>query len=120
MSTRAKQVTLGPTDGAGVFSVTVTAPGLVRGIGIVLGTLSTPDITITDALTGDNILTVAAVASNTRYQPKITATDPADGTALDTPGDVAYEAPACLRTMTIAVAGGGAVTTGTLYLLMEN
>jgi hypothetical protein len=120
MATRTKQVTLGPTDGAGAFSVTVTAPGLVRAIGIVIGTLETPDVTITDALTGDNILTVAAVAADTRYQPKLVATDPADGTLQDTVGDVAYESPACLRTMTLAIAGGGATKTGTAHLLLEN
>lgn len=120
MATRTKQITLGPTDGSGVFSVTVTAPGLVKAIGIVLGTLSTPDLTVTDALTGDAILVAAAIASNTRYQPKIVATDPADGGALDTAGDVAYESPAVLRTVTCALAGAGAATTGTLYLLMEN
>lgn len=120
MSTRTKTVTLGPTDGSGNFSVTVTAPGLVRAIGIDIGSLSTPDITVTDALTGANILTVAGVAADARYQPKIVATDPADGSALDATGDIAYESPACLRTMTIAVAGGGVAGVGTAYLLMDN
>jgi hypothetical protein len=120
MSIRRKQVTLGPTDGAGAFSVSVTAPGLVRAVAVDLGTLSTPDLVITDAVTADNILTVAGIAADTRYQPKIVATDPADGSALDSAGDVAYESPACMGTMTIAITGGGAVTTGTLYLLLES
>ena len=119
MSLRVVRKTLGPTNGSGAFSQTFTAPGLVRAVGIVIGDLSTPDVAITDAATGDNILTVAGVAADTRYQPKVIATDPADGGALDTAGDVAYESPACLGSMTVAVTGAGITKTGTLYLLME-
>jgi hypothetical protein len=118
MSIRKRQVTIGPTDGAGAFSITVTAPGLVRAVGVVIGTLETPDITITDALTGDGVLAVTGVASDTRYTPKVFAQDTA-GANLSTVGDATYESPAIIQSATIVVAGGGATKTGTLYLFLE-
>lgn len=121
MSFKVKQVTLGPTDGAGAFSVAVAnITGRVAAVAVALGTLSTPDIAVTDTITGDPILTAAGIAADTRYQPKVVASDPADGTALDTAGDVAYEAPAVIRGVSIAVTGGGDTKTGTLYLVLEN
>lgn len=121
MAVKVKQVTLGPTDGSGNFSVAVGGiTGRVSAIAVVKGTLSTPDIAITDTITADPILTVAGVAADTRYQPKVIASDPADGSALDTAGDVAYEAPAVIRGVTIAVTGAGVATSGTLYLVIES
>lgn len=118
MAIRTKQINI-LTDGAGAFSVTVTAPGLIRAIGLDVGTLSTPDIDVTDAITGESALSVDGVAADAVWHPKVLAKSPA-GVALDVEGLVAYESPAILRTATIALTGAGNGTTGVLYLFLEN
>jgi hypothetical protein len=119
MGMKTKQISLGPTDASGDFSVDVTLQGLVKGIGLVIGTLAnTADLTITDKLTGAAIFSKSNVSANALYQPKAIPVG-VTGTALNTAGDVAYESPACLRTMHIVVAQGGDTKTGTLYVLIE-
>lgn len=121
MALKTKQVTLGPTDGSGNFSVNLSnLTGRVAAIAVDIGDLSTPDIAVTDLVTGDAILSVAGVAADTRYQPKIIASDPADGSALDTAGDVAFTEPVLIRGAGIAVSGAGAARTGVLYLVLES
>lgn len=119
MSVRTKTIRLGPTSSGGAFSISVTLPGKVQAIGLAIGTLSTPDVAITDSLTGAAIFSKAGIASSGRWQPKVVANG-TDGAALSTAGDVAYDAPACLQTLAIAVTGGGDTKTGTLYVQVES
>jgi hypothetical protein len=124
MATRTKQVTLGPTDGAGAFSITVTAPGRVMAVGLAIGTLETPDLTITDALTGAAVFAKTGIAASARWTPRVLAQSTAGvdlAAAAGPPAiDNVYGSPSILRTVTAVVAGGGDTKTGTLYLLMEN
>jgi hypothetical protein len=123
MTMRTRQVTLGPTDGAGAFSVTITAPGRVMAVGLVIGTLETPDITITDALTGAAIFAKTGIAASARWAPRVLEQDSAgvDIAAAAGPPVInnVYGPPSIFRTVTLAVAGGGATKTGTAYLLLE-
>lgn len=118
MALRTYQVAL-LTDGAGAQSKAITAPGKIVAVGLVIGSLSTPDVTLTDDLTGGAIFAKASIASSGIWQPKVVAVSVA-AAALNTAGDVAYDSPACLRALRIVVAGGGDTKAGTLYVLVEN
>lgn len=122
MSTTTKQVSI-VTDGSGAFSATITAPGRVLAVGLVLGTLSTPDIAITDALTGAAIFSKAGIAASGRWNPRVLEQTAAgvDIAAAEGPPVVnnVYGPPAVFRTIAIAVTGAGNTLTGTLYFLIE-
>lgn len=118
MALRTYQVAI-VTDGAGAFAQTITAPGKTVAVGLVIGSLSTPDVTLTDFLTGGAIFAKAGIASSGIWQPKVVAVSVA-AAALNTAGDVAYDSPACLRSLRVVVAGGGDTKSGTLYVLVEN
>lgn len=87
---------------------------LLHAIRLELGTLSTPDFTITEQPNGDSILAVAAVAADKTWYPSVLDDDAAGA-------DVAGSArpyPVYDR-IQIATAGGGANKTGRLILLYE-
>ncbi len=64
------------TDGAGAASATVRGAGMIiRRIDLELGTLSTPDVDITDEPTGTSVLSVDAVAADATYYPTIRGQD---------------------------------------------
>lgn len=102
------------TDGAGAASVTVRGVLVLRCIDFELGTLSTPDIDLTDEETGTVILSVDGVAADTRYVPTILGTDDAGadvtGAALPFP---------VMGRIQVEVTGGGATKTGRLVLMYE-
>lgn len=107
------------TDGAGAASGTVAITGalgggLLHAVYVDIGTLSTPDITITDTQTGAAILTISAVAASGRYQPRSALHD-ATGSAIAS----AYGAAPVGGSVTVVIAGGGATLTGTVYLYVE-
>ena len=119
MALRTKTIRLGPTSSGGAFSIDVNLPGKVQAVGLAIGNLSTPDVAITDLLTGAGIFAKTGIAASGRWQPKIVAQG-TDGDDLDTGGDVAYDAPTCFGNLHIVVAGGGDTKSGTLYVQVES
>jgi hypothetical protein len=102
------------TDGTGAASATVRGVCVVRCIDFELGTLSTPDIDITDDPVGTVMLSVDGVNADTRYVPTILGTD-------DAGADVAGAAlpfPVMSR-IQIDITGGGASKAGRLVFLYE-
>lgn len=75
--------------------------------------LETPDVDITDAVTGGNILSVNGVASSTTYYTKVLNVD-VDGTALDTTANE-YSKPIAGK-VKVTVTGAGDEKTGIIYL----
>jgi hypothetical protein len=122
MSVTTKQVAI-TTDGAGAFTNTITCPGRILAVGLVLGTLETPDVTITDALTGTSVFAKAGIAASGRWHPRVLEQTAAgvDIAAAAGPPVInnVYGPPAVFRTLTVAIAGGGDTKTGTIYLLVE-
>jgi hypothetical protein len=100
------------TDAAGAFTYERRMAGVVKAVAIDLGTLTTPDVTITDGTWGTSILAVTAVAADTIYRPVVAAQDTAGSAIAST-----YTEPAILGTLKIVVAGGGANFAGTIRLL---
>lgn len=114
MSVVVKSVPL-VTDGAGAASATVRAGGVIlRAIHVEIGTLSTPDIEITEEPEGTTVLSVVGVAADTRYVPTMEGADDAGaavtGSALPVP---------VLDRIQIAVTGGGDTKSGRVVLLLE-
>ncbi|MGD0247809.1 MAG: hypothetical protein ABSB75_02035 [Candidatus Limnocylindrales bacterium] len=105
------------TAGAGTGSVSVATSGLVRAIGILKGDLDTPDIAITDGLTGAPVLSVAGVAADTRYQPSVPQQDES-GADLDT-DPIIYGPPVITGRMDVAISGAGNYHHGQLVLVIE-
>jgi hypothetical protein len=101
------------TDGTGADQSTVNlGPCVLRMVRLELGTLTTPDIDLTEQDNNRTILTVAAVAADTDYFPAVAGSD-------DTGADVeALPAPIIGR-LQLDVAGGGANKTGELTILYE-
>lgn len=104
------------TDASGNATVTVRAGGLLlRAIRVELGTLSTPDFTITEQPSGNAIIAVAAVAADTTLYPSVLADD---ASGVDITG-AAMPYPVFDR-IQVAVAGGGNTLTGRLIFLYSN
>lgn len=100
------------TDASGDFTYERRLAGVVKGIAVDVGDLSTPDIDITDGVWTTSILSVNGVAADTIYQPVVAAVG-TDGVAIT--GQ--YVSPAIFGSLKIVVAGGGASKTGTIRLL---
>ena len=104
---------------ATVYSPHVT--GRVLGIRVVVGTLDTgTDLTITAEATGEAIMTVANVAANTSYYPRVGVNAASDGAAATLDGtrlmrDYVYLANDRVK---IIAAQGGNVTTGTVIVII--
>jgi hypothetical protein len=102
------------TAAGGTFSATVRGVTILRRIDLELGTLSTPDIDITDEDSGVVVLSVNGVNADTQYFPTILGTDDAGadvtGAALPFP---------VMGRLQIEVTGGGNVTSGRLLILYE-
>jgi hypothetical protein len=79
-----------------------------------VGDLSTPDITLTDEPSGNELLAVTGVASDTVYT-LAAAVQGSDGD--DVSG--AYAPPMVLGRIHVAVAGGGNTKTGRLVLVVN-
>jgi len=104
------------TAADGSATVTVRAGGVViRAIRVELGTLSTPDFTITEQPGNTGILAVAGVAADGTYYPTVLA-DNASG--VDVVG-AGLAIPVYDR-IQIVVAGGGDTKTGRLIFLLEH
>ena len=103
------------TDGSGDASVDVRAGGLrLFAVRVEVGTLSTPDVTITEEPGSTAILAVTAVAADTTYYPSVLSDN---GSGVDVVG-AAVPIPVFDR-MQIVVAGGGDTKTGRIRLMYE-
>lgn len=102
------------TDGTGVGSVDVRLYGRIVGLGIRLGTLSTPDFTISDYLTATTIYAAAGVAADKHVQPRLLVQDAAGADIAD-----AYDEVVITGVLRIAVTGGGATKTGQVVIVYE-
>ena len=101
-------------DGTDLTTIRL-GPCVLRLIRFELGTLSTPDITITEEDGGKVLLDVAAVAADTDWIPAVLVQDNAgaDIAGAATPVPV-------LDRIQIATAGGGATLSGRLIFFYEH
>lgn len=104
----------------GSFSHVVHAAGEILAISLVIGTLSTPDVAITDTLTGAAIFTKTGIAATNRWQPKVKVQTTAGVDIVAAAGppvlqDV-YASPVCTKSLSIVVAGAGDTLEGDLYI----
>ena len=104
------------TDASENASEDLVIAGIIRKIFIDLGTLETPNITITDKDTGETILGVTGVAADTPYQVKILAKG-TNGSNLTGDHNI-YTLP-CATTVTITIASGGVTKTGEVEFYLD-
>jgi hypothetical protein len=100
----------------GTFSVDLRMYGVVVAIAVRLGSLDTPDLTITDGMSGAPILAVAGIAADARYQPRVPMQTKL-GVDIDPP---VLDSPAVTGICRIAVAGGGSKRTGSVIVLFND
>jgi hypothetical protein len=101
-------------DGTDLTTVRL-GPCVLRMIRVELGTLSTPDITITEQPNNKTILGVSALATDKDYLPTILG---AGSNGADVAG-AALPAP-ILGRLQIAIAGAGVSTSGEITLFYEH
>lgn len=114
MSTTTSKVVTLTTNASGDASAEQRIYGVIVGLGVRLGTLSTPDITITDGLTGGPVFAKTAVASDLRVQPRVLVQDDAGADIAAT-----YDKPVVTGLLSIVVAGGGSLKTGEIVIVYE-
>ena len=110
MNTRKLDIT---TAADGTFSADIQTPGRIHAVSLVIGDLSTPDLSCTDLLTGASVLVDGAVGATTRYQPRIVGNLNTDGTGLADPN---FVTPVVLNKMHVTIISGGDTKSGTLYV----
>ena len=107
-------------DGAGAATVVSTKPmdGLLQRITITIGTLAAGavDFVITDTQSGAAIMTVANMAGSTSVCPCAPAVTVADGKTAITDS---YVPIPITGTITVVVAGGGALGAGVLHYWVQ-
>ncbi len=101
-------------DGTDLSTVRL-GPCVLRMIRFELGTLSTPDITITEEPGGKTLLGVLAVAADTDYVPTVLGQDSAGADIVDVGLPTLV-----LSRIQVAVAGGGDTKTGRLIFFYEH
>lgn len=111
MTTTAKVVSLTTTTG-GVANVEVRLYGYVDAIALRIGTLSTPDVLITDGVTGVTVLTKTGVAADAIYQIRVPVLD-TSGSAIANQ----YERPVVSGLLVIAISGAGSLKTGEIVIV---
>jgi len=97
------------TSAAGAYAGDARLSGQVLAVHVDLGSLDTPDITLTDLDSGDSVLTAAGVAASKVYLPRRVVQLGTDGTDL-----APIDAPFVGKTLHVVIAGGGNKKTGTL------
>lgn len=109
------------TNGSGAYTYQRPFRGVIHGIEIKIGTLSTPDVAITDDTYSKTILSVTGVAADTRYTPSVNLQTSAGASAdvSDESGvNVQALGPAiCMGDLKIAVTGAGNGTSGEVVIL---
>jgi hypothetical protein len=126
MSLYSKRIPL-RTSSEGTVSVDVRITGPLVAVDLQLGTLSTPDIEITDEPAGITLLDVAGVDADARWQlgRLLQGSDGEDLTVEVHDGDdgtsevSAYAPPVVIGRVHIAVTGGGASKGGLLTLVFN-
>lgn len=111
------------TAADGSFSWERAFVGAIYGIKVEVGTLSTPDIDVTDDDFSKTYLSVDGVAADTMYVPA-SAQQAAAGTALDVSDESgvavgSYGPAVCMGTLKVAVTGGGDTKKGTVTILYQ-
>lgn len=109
------------TNGSGAYTYTRDFKGVIHGISIEIGDLSTPDVDVTDSKYSKTFLSVDGVAADTSYVPS-RSLESAAGAALDVSDEsgvaVGSFGPAvCMGTLSVAVTGGGASKKGKIYIV---
>lgn len=103
------------TDNAGAVTRDVrVAPGRLHAVVVELGTLETPDITLTDEPAGVTLLGVTGVATDKRY---LLVAQAQGSAGTNTSG--AFVTPSVFGRIHVVVAGGGDTKTGRIVLLVE-
>lgn len=113
MATAGKVITIN-TDGAGDGSAEVRLYGVIVGLGVRLGTLSTPDVTVTDGLTGAPVYADTGLATDVRVIPRVPVQDEDGNDIADT-----FDKPVITGLLQITVSGGGSNKTGEVVVVYE-
>jgi hypothetical protein len=101
------------TDADGAFTYERELFGSIRAISLDIGTLETPDVTVTDGVLGTAILSLTGATTDAVYQPAIELVDDTNtGTGV-------YGPSAVMGTLKVVVAGGGATKHGRLMFLVD-
>lgn len=108
------------TDTNGDFTTTVKIQGAVVAIALDIGDLSTPDVTVTDALTSEAVFAKTAIATSDTWHPRrlLQSSAGVDLAAAAGPPVLndQYGPVVVFRNASIVVAGGGSIKSGTLYI----
>jgi hypothetical protein len=101
-------------DGSATLSITQFY-GVIEAIAVRLGSLDTPDVTITDGLSAGSVLAVSGLATDKRYHPRVLAQDDSGANITDN-----YTRPAISGQLKIVIAGGGNKKTGSVIVVWED
>lgn len=108
------------TDTNGDFVTDVKVQGEVLAIALVIGDLSTPDITITDLLTAESVFVKTGIAASDTWHPRrlVQSAAGVDLAAAAGPPAIAneYGPVVVFRDAHVVVAGAGSIKSGTLYI----
>jgi len=98
------------TSASGAFVGDVNVTGEIMAVAVDLGTLSTPDITLTDLLTGDTILAKTGLATDKLYEPRRLVQDASTGADIA----VTYDRPVVMGKLHVVIAGAGDTLSGAI------
>jgi len=101
------------TDSSGDDVSTVLIKGRLAKVTLELGSLTTPDLTITDEPAGTTLLADAGVASDTDYYPSVVMCDDAGAPVAG------FSEPIVFGRLQVTIAGGGATKAGAVALAIE-
>ena len=103
------------TDGAtGAATVHLQTSGKLVGVALLLGTLVSPHIAVTDTATGLSLLAKIDNTENTVWQPLIQACD-----ATGTPIAATYTPPVITGEITVAITAAGNSHRGNVILVVD-
>jgi len=107
------------TDAAGAFTYERNFKGVIHGLEFQIGTLTTPDIDVTDDTYGVSFLSVNGVAADTAYYPGEFLQDNAGADLEVDTGVKAGTAAVCMGVLKVVVTGGGNTFKGRLVVLYD-
>lgn len=114
-----RKITL-TTDAAGALDTVANVTGEIISVGLLIGDLSTPDLTLTDKLTAKSIVTKAGIAADVHYHPRVLAqhSDATDVAAAAGPPvlNENYVPVTVFGKLRIQLSGAGDTKTGTLLI----
>jgi hypothetical protein len=113
-----KQISI-RTAANGSYTYERAFEGVVYGIELQIGTLSTPDIDVSDGVYLQSLLSVNGVAADTMWQPGRNLQNAA-GTALQAGSSINSDAPsAIMGTLKVEITGAGDTKRGTVRILYQ-